>query len=214
VPVINLADYDFGFTPPSSFDEAGAAEPLQITVSGTQTVTITGGVLLGSETNLPHGDSVVYGTASPDANDPDLQPDPSLQQSITITFTQPISTFSVKLFNGDTDWDTFQISDNTGHVTTVTLASSDSVDGVQTVSVPNTHGATSITITSLTNPWDFSIDNIAFQPVTPIIVTTTPNPDYETVSINDFVNTQTFSDTGNSAMSRRMLKKEGRRCSP
>jgi hypothetical protein len=153
MPVINLIAK--GFTGPSTFKAAGPVETLDLPGD----VMITGGVVLGNETNLPAGDPSVYGTAA--AFD-DVSPGPGLTQSITLTFSAPVTNFSVDIFNGMTTTATYQVSDNTGDSTTVILAAN-SAGGQQVAVLPNAHNATIITITAEAAPWDFSIDNITYN---------------------------------------------------
>jgi hypothetical protein len=80
-----------GLTGPSTFDAAGPAQPLLLTVTAFTilpvpvTVGISGGVLLGDESNLTMVDPTVYATASPDSGGDHLSP------AITINFSIPIS---------------------------------------------------------------------------------------------------------------------------
>jgi hypothetical protein len=146
---------------PSTFQAAGPEETLTIpTAIGD--VIVSGGVVLTGETKLPADESSVYGTA--DTFD-DVVADPSLTDGITIIFPQPITNFAVNLLNGfsgpgrSTSPTTYEISDNAGHSTIVSLPPN-SQGGQALVSLPM--AGTEVTISAISSlpDWDFSIDNI------------------------------------------------------
>lgn len=158
MPSINFAND--GYTGPPDFFDAGAMQEASILDALANTVTISGGVFLGSEFDLAAVDTTVYATASTFSN---VSPGPGVQEPITITFTEPISDFSVTIFNGLSTSATYQISDNKGDSTTVTLGPNSASDNSQSAFLSNTHGATQVTITAIGVPYDFSIDNIVYD---------------------------------------------------
>ena len=98
-----------GGTPPPDFFDAGAMRAITFTDYLGNEVTVSGGVFLGSESHLVGVDQTVYATASPSVIS---NVGPGLQSQITITFTAPISDFSVTVFNGLSTSAMYQISDN------------------------------------------------------------------------------------------------------
>ena len=92
---------ELGLEGPSTFAAAGPVETIVENAEQpghfTVTATISGGVILGSPSGPPIADPVLYGTASKFGN---VNPDPSLQDTITISFDEPIQNFQVEIFNG------------------------------------------------------------------------------------------------------------------
>ncbi len=138
---------------PSTFAAAGPEQTLTFPSSGD--VTVSGGVLLGDETNLPADENVVYATA-----DPSIGADPSLSDALTISFPNPETNVSLNIFNGETVATSYQVTDNDGFSTTVTIAPN-SDGGTALVGIPG--GGSAVTITPVSGSgWDYSIDNISF----------------------------------------------------
>ena len=150
-----------GGTPPPDFFDAGAMRAITFTDYLGNEVTVSGGVFLGSESMLVGVDQTVYATASPSVIS---NVGPGLQSQITITFTEPISDFSVTLFNGLSTSAMYQIKDDRGDIVPVTLGpNTDSSTDSQNVSLSNTNGINQVTITTIGASWDFSIDNIVYD---------------------------------------------------
>jgi hypothetical protein len=160
--------YQQGLNGPSTFAAAGPAEtivenspqPGQFTVQ----TTISGGVILGSPSGPPIADPVLYGTASKFGN---VDPDPSLQDTITISFDEPIQNFKVQIFNRLSNAAKYMVTDNVGDpAVIISLTANGSTTGGNSdlAILPTTNGATKIMITPVgTGPWDFFIDNITFN---------------------------------------------------
>jgi hypothetical protein len=135
--------------------------PLVISTSTGVTASLYGGVTLSGATNLPGDASTSYGTANPYC-------DPSICFSeIEIDFSQPVINFSTFLINGNTVYVTYEVQDDTGGYTTVTLV--DNFDsGVGTIALPPTDRITKVYIDPLTSggccAWDYFIDNVSFAP--------------------------------------------------
>jgi hypothetical protein len=148
----------FGFSP--TF--AGAGDETTVSVPN---VTISGGVLLGSPTNFPGPDHVVYGTTS--AYD-DAHPGMGLLDTITISYSFPnidVKNFSVDLFNSNANAQglTFLIGDDVGDSTSVFLAANSS-QNIQLPKIGVGTGSGEVTIESVTpGDWNFEIDNIVFN---------------------------------------------------
>ncbi len=126
---------------------APAAPPLTIGVA-----TFSGGVIMTAVTNLPADQTTVYGTS----NCPGYAP------AITITFSRPVSNFSVQVLNGETATVSYTVASDLGGTVTKSLVANFS-SGADTFALPDA-GITSVTI-SRTTPssfWDFFIDNVAF----------------------------------------------------
>jgi hypothetical protein len=124
-------------------------------------VTVSGGVFLGSESMLVGVDQTVYATASPSVIS---NVGPGLQSQVTITFTEPISDFSVTVFNGLSTSAMYQISDDKKDTKIITLGpNTDSSTDSQNLSLSNTNGINQVTITTIGASWDFSIDNIVYD---------------------------------------------------
>jgi hypothetical protein len=114
--------------------------------------TFTGGELLNAEVGLNADQTGVYATeglfGSGETN------------PLTISFSAPVSGFSVFVLNGD-DTRNYTVSDNLGDSITMSLPSAGSL-GAATFSLPG-NGLTSVQITSgNTDVWDFAIDNVTF----------------------------------------------------
>jgi hypothetical protein len=123
-------------------------------------VGISGGVVLGSETDLTAVDPVVYATASQDED-----ADPSLSPSITITFSVPVESVSVKIFNGLPTSQTYNITtNNPADLGSATLMPNDAAGNSGTLTIVDPSGIKQAVITSAdSTEWDFSIDNINFN---------------------------------------------------
>ncbi len=126
---------------------APAAPPLTIGVA-----TFSGGVIMTAVTNLPADQTTVYGTF----NCPGYAP------AITITFSTPVSNFSVLVLNGETSTVSYTVASDLGGTVTNSLVANFS-SGADTFTLPDS-GITSVTITRTTpsNVWDFFIDDVAF----------------------------------------------------
>jgi hypothetical protein len=102
----------------------------------------------------------VYATASP----PIISG--SYTNPLTITFSQPVSGFSIVVTNNLAD--TFKVADNLGGSATKFL----SLNSLQTFTLSDA-GITSVTIAAAnTGLWDFAIDNVSFTPT----AVATPEP--------------------------------------
>jgi len=116
--------------------------------------TISGGEVLSQTTFLPADSTNVYGTAS-FCN--------GCQPTITITFSQPVSNFSILVLNGLEEQVTYTVSDDQGDMVPVTLDTNGN-GGAQVVSLP-ANNINQVTITSSDDTfWDFFIDNAMFTP--------------------------------------------------
>jgi hypothetical protein len=151
-------------TGPSLFITAGPMQSIDfLNVDGTGVnVNFTGGVILDQTTNLPANQTSLYGTASFDqANPPKLD-------TITVTFSSPVSNFFMDVYNGLTVNIDYQVADNMGNSALFTLPPNLS-SGTTLVGFAATGSI--ITIRSLPQPateWDFFIDNIHFnEPLPP-----------------------------------------------
>lgn len=143
----NLIDFEQFTTAPSVF--SGVQPPLTVGIA-----TISGGQTLSAATNLPADRSVIYGTASFC---------PGCASTITVAFSQPVSNFSVFLYNGLTFSVTYTVSDDQGGMQTISLQANFQ-SGFGTIMLPsqNIH---QVTITSgNSTQWDFLIDNVRFAP--------------------------------------------------
>jgi len=165
MPSINF--YEEGVTtlsggpPPPDFFDAGAMRASTFTDYLGNEVTVSGGVFLGSESMLVGVDQTVYATASPSVIS---NVGPGLQSQVTITFTEPISDFSVTVFNGLSTSAMYQISDDKKDTKIITLGpNTDSSTDSQNLSLSNTNGINQVTITTIGASWDFSIDNIVYD---------------------------------------------------
>jgi len=139
-----------GLEGPTSFAAAGLAQTIVAdfygSLPGLTQATISGGVILGSPSGPPLADPVLYGTASQSVIS---NANPSLQESITISFTQPVHTFSVEIFNGLSTSASYEVTDNTGDPPAIiTLQPNSSTSGNNGFAgFSNDTEATSITIT-------------------------------------------------------------------
>jgi len=150
-----------GGTPPPDFFDAGAMRAITFADYLGNEVTVSGGVFLGSESMLVGVDQTVYATASPSVIS---NVGPGLQSQVTITFTEPISDFSVTVFNGLSTSAMYQISDDKKDTKIITLGpNTDSSTDSQNLSLSNTNGINQVTITTIGTSWDFSIDNIVYD---------------------------------------------------
>jgi hypothetical protein len=127
-----------------------AQSPLTIGIA-----TFTGGTVLTAATNLPADQTSVYGTAS-------FCTTPGYANTLGITFSRPVSNFSVLVLNGDTMTVSYTVTDDTGGTVTKSLVSNVN-SGADTFELPD-DGISSVTI-GLTTPsafYDFLIDNVRF----------------------------------------------------
>ena len=121
------------------------------------TVEFDGGQVLGGTSNLPGDQSVVYGTADYCSG---------CAQTIDIYFSQPVSTLSFFLINGNTVTVTYDTVDYVGATVTTTLVSNFG-SGVGEVTVPDS-GITHVNISGGPAPGgccvvDFFVDNFTFS---------------------------------------------------
>ena len=117
--------------------------------------TLTGGELLRAETGLPADQTAVYATEGLFGVD---------SNPLTITFSTPVNSFSVLVANGDSQNQSYTLSDNLGDTVTKQLALSGAVSGsTATLTLPAS-GITRVTISSA-NPdfWNFAIDDVTFN---------------------------------------------------
>jgi hypothetical protein len=113
--------------------------------------TFSGGQILNGTTFLPADQSTVYGTASFCSG---------CGSSINISFSQPVSDFSMLVLNGQTFTVIYTAEDNTGAMQTIVLAANFQ-SGSGTLSLPTT-GIHSVSLTSNAAQFDFFIDNVDF----------------------------------------------------
>ena len=133
------------------------------------TVTISGGLILTQEANLPADQTSVYGSA-------DFQDFVTgYSNPIRIVFPQPITNFFLDVYNGNTDAIDYTVADNAGHSATFNLP--DNFSGGQSL-IGFAATGTVVTITAGSSPnairWDFSIDNVTFNE--PLPSTLAPEP--------------------------------------
>jgi hypothetical protein len=121
------------------------ASPVTIGVA-----TFSGGAIMTAVSGLAADQTTVYGSS------PCLGGAPT----ITITFSRPVSDFSVQLFNGETTTVSYTVADNLGGTSTKSITPF-FVSGVETF-VLSEVGITSVTITTSSSSWDFFIDNVRF----------------------------------------------------
>lgn len=127
-----------------------ALSPLNIGIA-----TFTGGTVLTAATNLPADQTSVYGTAS-------VCTSTGYADTLTITFSRPVSDFSVLVLNGNTVTVSYSVTDDLGGSVTKSLVSNVN-SGADTFSLPD-DGITSVSI-GLTSPsavYDFLIDDVQF----------------------------------------------------
>jgi hypothetical protein len=119
--------------------------------------TFSGGQLLNETASHPVNQTVIYGTANICTG---------CLSTITITFSQPVTDFSVFLMNGQTVTVTYTVQDVDGETETTVELAPNAESGAETVVLPG-DGITHVTITpsgEFTN-WDFLIDNVEFRPM-------------------------------------------------
>jgi PEP-CTERM motif len=142
--------------PPGPSLFGGPAETLTYLTTTSGTLTITGGTVLTNATNAPADETTIYGTCSCG----------SYLNTITLTWTAPITNFFMDLYNGQTNTDTYTVTDNVGDTASFTIAPNLS-SGVALVSLPA--AGTMVTITTSDPAWDFAIDNVGFDQATPTV---------------------------------------------
>ena len=122
------------------------------------TATFTGGELRDGLINFPADETGVYASeglfGSGETN------------PLVIAFATPVDNFSVLVANGDSQNQTYTVSDNLGDSATFMLPLSGSLsNSARTVSLPG-NGITSVLITSAnTDSWNFAIDDVSFSAV-------------------------------------------------
>lgn len=122
------------------------------------TATFTGGELRDGLINFPADETGVYASeglfGSGETN------------PLVIAFATPVDNFSVLVANGDSQNQTYTVSDNLGDSTTFMLALPGSLSNpARTVSLSG-NGITSVSITSAnTDFWNFAIDDVSFTAV-------------------------------------------------
>jgi len=120
--------------------------------------TFTGGELRNALINLPADETGIYvseGLFGSGETNP-----------LVITFAMPVSGFSVLVANGDSQNQTYTVSDDLGDSAIVTLALAGSLtNAARTVALPGS-GIRTVSITSANaNFWNFAIDNVTFSAV-------------------------------------------------
>jgi hypothetical protein len=120
--------------------------------------TFTGGELRNALINLPADETGIYvsqGLFGSGETNP-----------LVITFAMPVSGFSLLVANGDSQNQTYTVSDDLGDSTTVTLALAGSLNNAaRTVALPGS-GIRTVSITSANaNFWNFAIDDVTFSAV-------------------------------------------------
>lgn len=130
---------------------------LPLIISG---ITFSGGEILTGELGLVADQTAVYSTAGLIGAGLDSNP-------LVISFSAPVSNFSLLLANGDAQNTSYIISDNLGDSVNVTLALAGSLGTTaQTVAVAG-NGITSVSIRSANSLfWNFAIDNVTSSPAT------------------------------------------------
>ena len=157
--VINFDDQ--GLTGPSIFAAAGPEQVLSITTTD-GLVTFEEGVILENTANLPANQTALYGTA--------YFGDPTLDNPLEITFSNPIANFFLDVYNGLTSPIDYRVYDNLGNTATFTLAPN-LTGGTTQIGFAAT--GTTVWIESITPPtttWDFFIDNIQVQVLADIFI--------------------------------------------
>ncbi len=163
----SAASIDFEtFTGPSLFGPPPQTLNIPTTIG---TVTISGGLVLTEETNLPADQTSVYGTGAFDNFET------GYSNPIRIVFPEPITNFFLNVYNGNTEPIDYTVADNAGHSATFNLP--DNFSGGQSlIGFPAT--GTVVTITAGPSPnairWDFSVDNVTFNE--PLPSTLAPEP--------------------------------------
>jgi hypothetical protein len=151
------------FVGPALF--SGSQQTLNI-VTSIGNVTVSGGMILTQEANLPANQTSVYATALFD------NIVVGFSNPITVTFPQPITNFFLNVYNGNTDNIDYTIADNAGNSATMSLI--DNFSGGQSL-MGFAAGGTVVTITAgpstTGTAWDFAIDNVTFnEPLPPDLV--------------------------------------------
>ncbi|MDY6938300.1 MAG: hypothetical protein SWY16_11590 [Cyanobacteriota bacterium] len=158
-------DFDSqGLFGPSQFSEAGTAQTLDIETSDGN-VTLNGGVILTSTTNLPANQTSIYGTASFGNS--------SLSNPLVISFQDSIDNFFLDILNGNTESIVYTVSDNLGNFASFELPPN-LVSGQTQIGFPA--AGSQVTVTSELGSsiaFDFLIDNISFNELLP---NTLPDP--------------------------------------
>lgn len=164
MPTIDLAEPGLGLSGPSTFEAAGAAVPISFS-QGTQRVTMSPGVLLSNETNNGSDIGTVFGTISPTLAGSPTNAGPGFGPSITVTFSQPVSSFDVLITDGVGTPQSYTIRDEKGDTVDV---STNSLGFSFMPPIEPKGGASTFTITS-DNPteWDFAIDDIGYNLLAP-----------------------------------------------
>jgi hypothetical protein len=120
--------------------------------------TFTGGELRFGLINLPADETGVYvseGLFGSGETNP-----------LVITFGTPVSDFSVLLANGDSQNQTYTVSDDLGDSTNFTLALPGSLNNAARTVALSGAGITTVSITSANASfWNFAIDNVTFSAV-------------------------------------------------
>jgi hypothetical protein len=120
--------------------------------------TFTGGELRFGLINLPADETGVYvseGLFGSGETNP-----------LVITFATPVSDFSVLLANGDSQNQTYTVSDDLGDSTNFTLALPGSLNNAARTVALSGAGITTVSITSANASfWNFAIDNVTFSAV-------------------------------------------------
>jgi len=122
--------------------------------------TFSGGQILNATSFLPVDQSSAYGTASFC---------PGCSPNITITFSQPVSDFSVFIANGNIVTVTYTVSDDQGNTQTIMLVANLN-SGAGTLTLPDSNIQSVIVSGGPAPgglPWDFFIDNVQFAPSGP-----------------------------------------------
>ena len=112
----------------------------------------SGGQILSAASGLATNQTKVYGTAVFCSG---------CLPTITVDFSEPVSNFSVVLYNGQAFTVTYVVQDDQGGLQSITLAAHFQF-GFATINLPS-EGIRKVTITSDTGQWDFLIDNVRFE---------------------------------------------------
>jgi hypothetical protein len=160
---------------PSGQQPSGPCSALFSTVGNSQTlmiptsigsVTVSGGALFDTITNLPSDETAVYGTAGNSANI-GVFPASGFTNPLTLIFPKAITGFSLDVLNGNTMTVDYHLADNAGNSADFQLAPNLS-GGQKTIAFAAT--GTQVTIGAMTGQstpsgmtWDFLIDNVTFQ---------------------------------------------------
>jgi len=146
------------FGPP--WYSATTVRPQPLEVGGVQ---FDGGVVL-TNVGLPTNASTLYATSDQVG---------SLLNPITISFSAPVSSYYLNLFNGIGQDIVYRVSDDAGHSVDVPLASY-SAGGYATIGLDATSvnqvsvtAVTDATTLGLGNSWNFMIDDIGYDEILP-----------------------------------------------